>query len=497
VEVRDEGLVVEAGGNYVTVLHELGPQVEVDGDFGLRAQVHVPAGGRAAVVAVGAMPTGQWWEGVKRLEVGLTPGEMTVTFWDGTQSQPAHATTDAVEGLAGQAELELRRVGDVLVFYMDGIEVTQMVDPGAFPEGRFYLGANVPPGNRLTIEGLQVLAPRGRAHEVRIVDRAQIEVPEPRGKALRELATERDLWIGAAVAPNPILCEPAYAEVLKREFNALTTENALKFGPVHPAPDRYDWRAADTIVEFAEQNDMLVRGHTLVWHNQLPAWVEKGDWTREELTEVLREHIATVVGRYKGRVAAWDVVNEAVDDKGMLRDTVWLRVIGPDYVELAFHWAHEADPDALLFYNDYSAEALGQKSDAVYELVQDLLDKGVPIHGVGLQMHLRSASPSWLAGVRENIERLGALGLEVQITEMDVRVRDAGATTLERQAQVYGDVMQVCLDAPNCTAFVLWGFTDRHSWIPGFFEGWGHALIFDEAYAPKPAYETLREVLDQ
>jgi endo-1,4-beta-xylanase len=342
-----------------------------------------------------------------------------------------------------------------------------------------------------------VLTPGGGENEVRVVDRSQIEAPRFAGESLRELAAEHDLWIGAAVQPNQILCEPAYAEVLKREFNMLTTENALKFGPVHPAPDRYDWRAADTVIEYAEANDMLVRGHTLVWHRQLPSWVQDGDWTREDLLDVLHEHIMTVVGRYKGRIAAWDVVNEAIDDDGELRDTIWLRVIGPDYIELAFRWAHEADPEALLFYNDYSCEALGCKSDAVYELVQDLLAKDVPIHGVGWQMHVALGSAPPLGHVKSNLERLGALGLQVQITEMDVRLRDTKPSTLQRQAQIYGDTLQLCIDSPSCTAFVLWGFTDRHSWIPGAFKGWDDALIFDKAYTPKPAYAAMCEVLGE
>jgi endo-1,4-beta-xylanase len=317
----------------------------------------------------------------------------------------------------------------------------------------------------------------------------------PEREPLRKLALERGLLIGAAVAPNPILREPAYAEVLKREFNVLTTENALKFGPVHPAPDRYDWRGADAIVAFAEENGMAVRGHTLVWHRQLPAWVESGDWTREALIEVLREHITTVVGRYRGRIAAWDVVNEAVDDDGELRDTIWLRAIGPEYIELAFRWAHEADPEALLFYNDYSAETMNHKSDAVYALAQELLDKGVPIHGVGLQMHVQLDRAPSLSAVETNMERLAALGLQVHITEMDVRLRDTKPQTLARQAEIYGDTLQLCLDTPSCTAFVLWGFADCHSWIPSSFKGWGNALVFDDAYAPKPAYDSLCDVL--
>jgi endo-1,4-beta-xylanase len=264
---------------------------------------------------------------------------------------------------------------------------------------------------------------------------------------------------------------------------------------VHPEPGRYEWRGADTIVEYAEAHDMLVRGHTLVWHNQLPSWVEEGQWSREELLDVLHDHIHTVVGRYEGRIAAWDVVNEAVDDRGRLRDTIWLQVIGPEYIELAFRWAHEADPEAELFYNDYSAEAMGAKSDAVYALVEELIAEGVPIHGVGLQMHLQLGRAPSHARVAANLERLAGLGLKTQITEMDVRVRDTEPHTLERQAEVYGATLRLCLDAPSCTAFVLWGFTDRHSWVPTAFDGWGSPLIFDAGYAPKPAYERLREVL--
>jgi endo-1,4-beta-xylanase len=352
----------------------------------------------------------------------------------------------------------------------------------------------------LGVLGLLVLLAGCSVHAEQPVQAASAEPAEGvvlEGKTLRELAAARGMWIGTAADPNYVSCEPAYAEVLKREFNMLTPENALKFGPVHPAPNRYEWSGADALVEFAEANDMLVRGHTLVWHKQLPAWVEKGTWTRDELMAVLEEHIKTVVGRYKGRISVWDVVNEAIDEEGELRDTIWLRVIGPEYIEMAFRWAHEADPDALLFYNDYACEAIGCKSDAIYALVQELQDKGVPIDGVGLQMHVQLGIEPPLASVERNLERLGALGLQVQITEMDVRVRDTEPETLERQAAIYGESLQVCLDAENCTAFVVWGFTDRHSWIPSVFEGWGNALIFDDQYAPKPAYEELRKVLAQ
>ncbi|MGQ9632237.1 MAG: endo-1,4-beta-xylanase [bacterium] len=317
-----------------------------------------------------------------------------------------------------------------------------------------------------------------------------------RASSLRSLAQTRGIYIGAAVAAGPLGGDELYAETLAREFNILTPENAMKFGPLHPGRDFYYFDDADAIVGFAKAHNIQVRGHTLVWHNQLPAWLIGGRWTRDELIEILREHITTVVGRYRGRVYAWDVVNEAIADDGSMRDTIWLRGIGPEYIDMAFRWAHEADPSALLFYNDYGGEGLGRKSDAIYALVRELLLRGVPIHGVGLQMHV---SLDWHPNpqdVAANINRLASLGLEVHITEMDVRIREPiTEEKLASQARIYRDILKVCLFSSNFKAFVLWGFTDRYSWIPHFFPGSGAGLIFDESYLPKPAYNALVDIL--
>lgn len=316
------------------------------------------------------------------------------------------------------------------------------------------------------------------------------------GESLRSLAQARGIQIGAAVAAGPLRAESRYGETLAREFSILTPENAMKMEPLRPSRDRFDFDAADAIVDFAEAHGMQVRGHTLVWHQQLPSWLTGGDWTRDELIEILREHIVTVVGRYRGRVAAWDVVNEAVANDCRLGDTFWLQGIGPEYIEMAFRWAHEADPDALLFYNDYGCHGLEPKSDAVYELVSGLLERDVPIHGVGLQMHIRVGTQHRPKDVLDNLERLAELGLEVHITEIDVSIYgDPTEQMLIQQAKIYRDMMDTCLSAQNCTAFTLWGFTDRHSWIPSHFPGWGAALVFDESYHPKPAYAALREAL--
>jgi len=305
---------------------------------------------------------------------------------------------------------------------------------------------------------------------------------------LRDLAEKCGIYIGAAVEPGYLIIRE-YAEILSREFNVVTAENALKFEAVHPQRGVYSFEGADAIVRFAETHGMKVRGHTLVWHQQLPAWITSGSYAWEEWKNILREHVMSVVGRYKGRIYAWDVVNEAILDNGSLRDNVWFRNVGPEYIESAFRWAHEADPNALLFYNDYGAEDLNDKSHAVYSLVKSLLEKGVPIHGVGLQMHINVENPPKPEDVAANIKRLNDLGLIVHITEMDVRIRTPPSNEdLIKQAEIYRDILRVCLSSEKCTAFIMWGFTDRYSWIPNYFSGYGSALIFDEQYRPKLAY---------
>jgi len=317
---------------------------------------------------------------------------------------------------------------------------------------------------------------------------------------MRDLADQRGFGIGAAVAVQPLRDVPLYGETLAREFNMLTPENVMK--PMYIQPERgvFKFDAADMLVEFAEKHAMRVRGHTLVWHNQLPAWMRDGKFGRDELSEILRQHIITTVSHYRGRVYAWDVVNEAINDQAGWRDTIWYKTLGENYLADAFRWAHEADPDALLFYNDYNADGLGAKSDAIYQLVKDLLAQGVPIHGVGLQMHIGADDPPPAQDVAANIARLNTLGLQVQITEMDVKIQKLDGdqeSRYARQAEVYGEIAKVCLEAENCTALVLWGFSDAYSWIPGFTGHPDDPLIFDRNFQPKPAYHALVKALQE
>jgi endo-1,4-beta-xylanase len=299
--------------------------------------------------------------------------------------------------------------------------------------------------------------------------------------------------VGAAVDPA-LLEDPVYRATLLREFNAITPENAMKWGPVHPTEDGWRFDPADRLVEFAEAHGLQVHGHTLVYHDQLPRWVDPG-MSRRRMAGALALHVETLVGRYRGRVAAWDVVNEAVATRGGLRPTVFLRVLGPGYVAEAFRLAHAADPAARLYYNDCEADALGPKADAVYALVRRLLDDGVPVHGIGLQMHLRAARPPAPADIAANVARLAALGLAVRISEMDVRIRWVRrGDPLTRQRRVYEDAIGACAGMPGFVGVTFWGVTDAHSWIHDAF-GADAPLLYDRDYAPKPAYFGVRDAL--
>ncbi|HEX6352201.1 endo-1,4-beta-xylanase [Actinophytocola sp.] len=319
-------------------------------------------------------------------------------------------------------------------------------------------------------------------------------------RPLRQLAG-RELLVGTAVDHAAFTSDTTYRDRVGAEFSSITAENVMKWEVVEPERGRLDFSAADDLMAAAKRNGQQVRGHTLLWHNQLPAWltqgVESGDIDAGELRGILRQHITDEVRHFRGRIYQWDVVNEVIDDNAQLRDTLWLRVLGPGYIADAFRWAHKADPKAKLFLNDYNVEGVNAKSDAYLALAKDLLAQGVPVHGFGAQGHygvqfgFHSA-----AEVAGNLGRFEALGLETAITEVDVRMLMPPDTVkLQAQAQGYSVLLQGCLLARRCNSFTVWGFTDKYSWVPGFFEGQGAANLLDETFAAKPAYREMQAVL--
>ena len=293
-----------------------------------------------------------------------------------------------------------------------------------------------------------------------------------------------------------------------RNFNMVVAENEMKPDAIQPSRGQFNFGDGDRLCDFAERHGMAVRGHTLVWHNQAPAWITadgyKNDhnYTRAELLEIMREHITSVVGHYKGRVSEWDVVNEVLDDDQSiirtnpagykLRESVWQKVIGDDYIDSAFVYAHRADPDARLYINDYGVEFQGKaKTQAYYNLVRRLLNDGLPVGGVGFQCHL-TVGEADSAKFSSNVKRYGALGVKCAITELDMSMPDpyaAGAE--EQQAEEYAKMAKVMMNYGHCESVVVWGVTDDMSWRQG------NPLLFRSTLEAKPAFFALRDVLKE
>lgn len=312
------------------------------------------------------------------------------------------------------------------------------------------------------------------------------------GAVLRDLGQNHGKLIGSC-ANQGHLAEQQYAQILGQQFSVITPENEMKWAATQPARGQFTFTQGDAIVNFATSHNQKVRGHNLAWGEDNPSWLTSGNFNATTKQNLLKTHIDTVVGHYKGKVICWDVVNEAILDNpangNVYKQNVWYPAV-PNYIDLAFQWANQADPNVKLFYNDYSAEGSGAKPDAVYNLVRSMKQRGIPIHGVGLQYHVSLQYSPNIQQVITNIQRITDLGLEVHITEMDVSIQGGSgsqAQMLAAQATVYGSVMKACLGNAKCTAFVSWGFTDKYTWLNSN----QMPLLYDTNYQPKPAYDTL------
>ncbi|MDT0302565.1 endo-1,4-beta-xylanase [Streptomonospora wellingtoniae] len=318
------------------------------------------------------------------------------------------------------------------------------------------------------------------------------------GVPLRDLAADHGIRIGAAANPYLLEKNREYRSLLGEQYGSLTAENVMKWDTVQPERGVYDFSHADALVDFAEKNGQKMRGHTLLWHNQNPEWLSDGDFGPDELRSIMHDHIRTVVGgHFKGRMYAWDVINEPFrDNGGELRRNLWLRTLGEGYIADALRTAHAADPDARLYINDFSIEGRNAKSDALYALAESLLEQGVPLHGIGFQSHLSVGDVP--GDMVENMRRFTDLGLEVTITELDISIdMPAREAELRAQADDYRTVVRNCLKVSRCTGVTVWGVGDADSWIPSWFPGQGAALPFDQDYSPKLAFGALQEELSK
>jgi endo-1,4-beta-xylanase len=339
--------------------------------------------------------------------------------------------------------------------------------------------------------------------------------------ALRDVFKEYFLIGGALNRRLVSYKDPNAAEIAIKHFNTATSENDMKWSLIHPRPDQYNWEPADRFVEFAQKNNMIPIGHCLVWHSQVPRWVFRDDsgdpLTRDALLARMKDHIMSVVGRYKGRVKGWDVVNEALNDDGTLRNSQWLRIIGEgkpeqqyDYIAKAFEYAHEADPNAELYYNDYSLDTKKEKCNGVVEIVKYLKSKGLRIDGVGIQLHSGLDYPD-KESLDESITALADTGIKVMVTELDIRTRARGyrgadigrvnrrstsdsnadaEQTQQKLAQKYAELFSVFVKhKKDISRVTFWGVYDGTSWIGG------SPLLFDRNYQPKQAFDAVINVV--
>jgi endo-1,4-beta-xylanase len=316
--------------------------------------------------------------------------------------------------------------------------------------------------------------------------------------SLRAAADCTGRLIGAALSSQHI-SESAYATAAK-EFNYVTCENEMKWDQIEPSRNGFSWSAADQIVNFATTNNMKIKGHTLVWYNQLPSWVSSLS-TAADVRSAMVSHINGVMGHYKGKVTTWDVVNEAVSIEGTsYRDCPFYKYLGEGYIDEAFQAARAADATAKLYYNDYNAEGLTPKADFVYNLVKGLVDRGVPIDGVGMQMHYGKPNDTFtIADLKANTKRYVDLGLDVLFSEMDVH-RCSGMTETE-QVTLYHDLIAACVAEPHCVAVTFWGITDKYSWLNSYSPlgctGTTKPLgdLWDDNFKKKPAYTGVLNAL--
>ncbi|KIJ66930.1 glycoside hydrolase family 10 protein [Hydnomerulius pinastri MD-312] len=299
------------------------------------------------------------------------------------------------------------------------------------------------------------------------------------------------VYFGSAT-DNSELTDNPYVTILNQtsEFGQLTPANSMKWDATEPTRGQFTFSGGDQIVALAKGTGKVVRGHNCVWYNQLPSWVTSGNFDAATLTSIIQTHCSTLVGHYKGQMYAWDVINEPFNDDGTWRSDVFYNTLGTTYVSIALQAARAADPNAKLYINDYNIEGTGAKSTAMVNLVKSLQASGVPIDGIGVQAHLIVGEvPSTL---QANLQQFAALGVDVAITELDIRMTLPATTALLTQQQKdYQTVIAACKAVSRCVGVTVWDYTDKYSWVPSTFSGQGEACPWDQNLAKKPAYSGI------
>lgn len=314
-------------------------------------------------------------------------------------------------------------------------------------------------------------------------------------KSFRDVSKDNGFVSGMAVAAGDIL-SPELAELLKKNCYILVSENSMKWANLRPNKTFWNWTDIDKLVDFANENGMRVKWHVLFWHQQNSPFITNS-MSREQAISMMYEHIETIMTRYKGKIKEYEVVNEMFEEDGSYRKNVWYNTIGPDYIEIALKKAREVDPDAILFLNEFNNEEKGHpKADAMFNMIKDFKERGVPIDGVGFQLHLDARYNYSEQAIRDNIQRYADLGLEVAFTEIDVRIPTEDPASYEQaQEDLYLMLYKIAKDMDAVKTVITWGISDRHSWVPATFPGTGNALLYDRDLKPKKVYNSIYEEL--
>jgi endo-1,4-beta-xylanase len=476
-------------------LNLFGTHLEVKGGFALTARFSSSARAKASLHLYGAVPItlDEFRIEPKSIRVTLESKTLTVRRWDGRSKDAAfkqhYGFTPASTNV-----VQVERTSGKINVSVNGTRLASVPENNTFSRDNVWFGPLSERG-RWLLSSLKAEALTGG--QITVADNSSLEVTNPDAEGLQNLAKAKrpDFLIGAAAALGPMVSDSAYAQVLfGGNFGAITTENALKWKGVHPQAGVYDFHEGDALVALAERHGLKIHGHTLVFGEANPRWVRV--LPPEQLEQIMLDHIKTVAGHYKGKMFSWDVVNEPFDDDewDQLRPNLWQRAMGEGYIAKALHAARAADPDALLFINDYGLEEDSERWDAMLGLVTKLKNDGVPIDGVGFEAHVYERGDKIdITSLRNHIRDLAAAGLKARISEMDVYIEDG----TETQAEQYSQVFKVCLDEPNCVSFTTWGVSDRYDWFiddDGSVQQ-GEDYLWDKEMQPTPAHAAIKALL--
>ena len=467
------------------------------------------------ILGIPEQSTGDWWKGITRLDLGYAKGNYYIGIRDGTKADDGFylnlplKTDQTVQLIFDQPEGKSFRILDGKGQVVQSVDLTTTqgvnLPNGLFPKGVVYIGTSLPAHSTFNLTGLRIGVPASGKW-----DESQNGYYTRPG--LAALATPHQVTIGTEFAAW-ILSDPRYCRSMQREFN-LAILSEFSSPAIWLGPGQYDFSALDQAVDYASSHGWRIRASHLLWGNPdvLPAWLKNGHYTRDQYIQIMEQYIKDVVGRYKGRVQEWSIANEATDRSFSPGADFWNDKIGPGYISLAFISVRQADPEGLLIFNDDNNQAPQDAGstravDKMYATVKQLKMDGVPIDVVGIETHLFLP---WNSQVRldkskviATMQKFAALGVRIDVTEMDVDLARQPGTQAEKwafEADVYRDMMEACLESGVCDSFATWGISDATSWISCASNGCLHEknadpLMFDPAYVPKPAYFAVRDAL--